>query len=1047
MLKQEQLLNLPNYQILDCLHRGSKTIVYRATRISDNQSIILKILQNEYPSFDELLQFRNQYTITKHLKIPGIVPPDSLEPYKNSYILTMADCGGMSLQEYVQKYSLTFVEILNIAIQLAEILHHLHHARVIHKDIKPANILIHPQSKQIWLIDFSIASLLPRETQQIQNPNVLEGTLAYIAPEQTGRMNRGIDYRTDFYSLGVTLYELFTGQLPFQIDEPMKLVHCHLAKSAPLINQIKSDVPIILSQIVAKLMAKNAEDRYQSAMGLKHDLEQCLIQWKDSGKIVEFQLGQRDLSDRFNIPEKLYGRDSEVQILLDAFERTAEGNSEMMLVAGFSGIGKTAVVNVVHKPITRQKGYFIKGKFDQFNRNVPLSAFVQAFRDLVGQLLCESDAQLAQWQANIIEALGENGQVLIEVIPELELIIGQQPSVTELSGTAAQNRFNRLLQKFVEVFTTKDHPLVIFLDDLQWADLASLQLIKLLMKNSHYLLMLGAYRDNEVSATHPFILTVEELEKAEAVVNTITLKPLTFEDTNHLIADTLNCSIQLAQPLTELINHKTKGNPFFTTQFLKALYEDGHITFNRDHRYWECDIVQVKTLALTDDVVEFMAVQLQKLPAETQQILKLAACVGNQFDLNTLAIVSEQLPTDAATALWKALQDGLILPTTKVYKFFQDVEQSNTEDTVNPKYRFLHDRVQQAAYSLIPEDQKQASHLQIGQLLQHNLSEIEKEEQLFDIVGHLNLATELITQAQEREALARLNLAAGQKARNATAYLAAIRFVQTGLELLSTNCWQTQYELTLNLHVAAAETAYLNGDFEGMEALAVRVLQEAQTILDKVKIYQIQINALTSQSQVSEAIALGENVLTQLGVEFSSEADDAFTGKALQTLASQLQGKQIEELIDLPVMSDPHTIAAMQVSAMLFSPIFMAKPTLLPLLCSTMVSLSLQFGNAPASTIGYVSYGMVLSAFLGEVETGYRFGQVALNLIDRFNAREFKSITLLLFSTFIHHRHKALRTTIPTIKEAYLAGMETGNFLYAGCCLSEYLYDHFFAGV
>ncbi len=1057
MFQTEQLSGFQNYKIIDCLHRGSKTLVYRAQRIADAQLVILKLLRNQYPSFHELLQFRNQYIITKNLNIPGIIHPESLEPYRNSYILVMEDYGGISLQQYVKEQSLSLVDILNLTIQLAQSLHELHQSRVIHKDIKPANILIHPDTKQVKLIDFSIASLLPKETQEIQTINTLEGTLAYISPEQTGRMNRGIDYRTDFYSLGITLYELLTGKLPFQSNNPMELIHYHLAKMPSLGN--REEIPEVISDIIMKLMAKNAEDRYQSSLGLKYDLEQCLLQWKNTGKITDFELGKRDLSDRFLIPEKLYGRESEVTQLLAAFDRVsletiaAEGNrnqihnSEIMLVAGFSGIGKTAVVNEVHKPITRSDGYFIKGKFDQFNRDIPLSAFVQALRDLMGQLLSENDIKLQQWKNKILAAVGENGQVLIEVIHELENIIGKQPNAPELSGNAAQNRFNLVFQKFIKVFTTKEHPLVIFLDDLQWADLASLNLLKLLMNESCYLLILGAYRDNEVSPVHPLMMTVEELKKAGETVNTITLTSLKLNEINHLIADTLNCSVELAQPLSHLIYQKTQGNPFFTTQFLKALYEDGQIKFNQERRYWECDITQIHALSLTDDVVEFMALQLQKLPAETQQILKLAACIGNQFDLNTLAIVSEKSPTDAATALWKALQDGLILPTTQVYKFFQDAEQSNAADTVNPQYRFLHDRVQQAAYSLIPEDQKQATHLQIGQLLLKNSSELERQEKLFDIVGHFNLATELITQAEDREALARLNLAAAEKARNATAYASAMGFVQTGLKLLSTNCWQTQYELTLNLYVATAEISYLNGEFESLEKVAVTVLQKAQTILDQVKIYQIQISALTSQSHMSEAMAVGENALRQLGVEFSSEADDALTSKALQTLASQLQGKQIEELIDLPVMSNPKTIAAMQLLAMLFAPIFLAKPALLPLLCSTMVSLSLQFGNAPASIIGYVSYGMVLSAFLGEVETGYRFGQVALNLLDRFNAREYKSITLLLFAGFLQHRHEALRATIPVLKEAYLAGMETGDFLYAGYCISNYVFAHLFAGV
>jgi len=1039
---------ISGYFLGEQLYCGSKTTVYRGVRVVDQQSVVVKLLNREYPTFHELLQFRNQYAIAKNLDIPGIIRCYSLESYRNSYALVMEDFGGISLWQYSQSQSLSLIEIFTICLQLTDILHELHQNRVIHKDIKPANILINPVTKQVKLIDFSIASLLPKESQEIKNPNVLEGTLAYISPEQTGRMNRGIDYRSDFYSLGITLYELITGELPFIADDPMELLHCHIAKMP---NEVKGEeIPQVVSDIVMKLMAKNAEDRYQSALGLKYDLANCLTQLQETGQIKHFEIAQRDVCDRFIIPEKLYGREHEVKTLLAAFDRVADGGTEIMLVAGFSGIGKSAIINEVHKPIVQQRGYFIKGKFDQFNRNIPFSAFVQAFRNLMEQLLSESDTQLANWQEAILQAVGENGQVIIDVIPELERIIGMQPPAPELSGVAAQNRFNLLFQKFIQVFTQPGHPLVMFLDDLQWVDSASLHLIQLLMAESHtgYLLMIGAYRDNEVFAAHPLMLTLEAVNQTGTMVNTITLKPLSQTSLNQLIADTLQCAIALAEPLTKLVYQKTQGNPFFATQFLKALYQDQLITFDSQARHWQCDIVQVQKAALTDDVVEFMAAQLQKLPETTQNILKLAACIGNSFELQTLAIVGEQSTIEIATGLWAALQDGLVLAQSQIYKFYvgEALENIETNDQI-VNYRFLHDRVQQAAYSLIPEAQKPAKHLKIGQLLQQKLSAIEQEEKLFDIVGHLNLGKDLITSVSERQTLAQLNLAAGQKARNSTAYAAARSFVQTGRELLTADCWQTQYKLTLNLYVAAAETAYLNADFEGMEVMATQVLQSAQTTLDKVKVYEIQILALTTQSQMLAAIAVGRNALAQLGVEFPSEPDEALTGIALQSLAAQLQGKQIEELVNLPVMSDTQTNAAMQLLAMLFSPIFLGSPALLPLLCARMVSLSIQFGNAPASTMGYAGYGMVLAGFLGEVEKGYSFGRVALNVLNQLNVREFKPQTLILFGNCIQHRREALRVTLPRIKDGYLAGMDNGDFLYVGLNIVVYFAHTFLAGV
>ena len=560
------MIKLPNYNINEQIYTGTRTTVYRGLNTINQQPIVIKVLKKEYPTFSELLQFRHQYTITKNLNLSGIVKPLCLEKYGNGYALIMEDIGAVSLKTYLTNQKLSLPNFLLLAISIVEILEDLYHHQIIHKDIKPSNIVINPETKEVKLIDFSISTLLPRETQEIINPNVLEGTLAYMSPEQTGRMNRGIDYRSDFYSLGITFYEILTGQLPFVSKDLIELVYFHIAKEPTPPTELNTEIPQIISNIILKMLAKNAEDRYQNAFGLKQDLETCLKYWQETEKIPAFELGKRDISDRFSIPEKLYGRQQEVKSLLDAFERVAEGNSEIMLVAGFSGIGKTAVINEVHKPIVRQRGYFIKGKFDQFQRNIPFSAFVQAFRDLMGELLSETEAQLQEWKRKIISVLGENGQVIIEVIPELELIISPQPEVEELSGSAAENRFNLLFLNFIKIFATQEHPLVIFLDDLQWADPASLKLMKLLMseKNSQYLLLLGAYRDNEVNPTHPLILTLEEIVKSSAIINTITLKPLELiSDLNPLVAETLHCAQEIAFPLAELLYQKNSRKSFF----------------------------------------------------------------------------------------------------------------------------------------------------------------------------------------------------------------------------------------------------------------------------------------------------------------------------------------------------------------------------------------------------------------------------------------------------------------------------------------------------
>ena len=1035
---------LPGYKIGENIYEGMRTLVYRGTRLSDSLKIVIKFLRHSYPSFSELVQFRNQYAITKNLNSAGIVRPLSLERYGNGYALVTPDLGAISLDKAVAEDELLDLgSYLAIAIQLAEILQELDRQRVIHKDIKPANILIKPETKEVKLIDFSIASLLPREAQEIKNFNALEGTLAYISPEQTGRMNRGIDYRSDFYSLGVTLYQLLTGVLPFSSSDPMELVHCHIsqqpippAATNPVspTNRV-SEIPPVVSDIVMKLMAKNAEDRYQSALGLKLDLENCLKQWQETGNIEAFELATRDISGRFLIPEKLYGRETEVQTLLAAFERIANGKTEMMLVVGFSGIGKTAVVNEVHKPIVKQRGYFVKGKFDQLNRNIPFSAFVQAFRSLMGQILGESDAELQKWKRKILEAVGTNGQVLIDVIPELENVIGKQPAAPELSGSAAQNRFNLLFEKFIAAFTTKEHPLVIFLDDLQWSDSASLNLIEVLMGNSNtgYLLLLGAYRDNEVFPAHPLMLTLAELARQEAAIYTINLAPLYLHHINQLVADTLSCQLEKSQRLTELVCQKTQGNPFFTTQFLKGLHEDELITFNLDLGYWECDLVRVRDAALTNDVVEFMAGRLQKLSATTQQVLKLAACIGNQFDLETLAIASEGKQEEVASHLWRALQEGLVLPISEAYKFFQGSLAESNLETITAGYRFLHDRVQQAAYSLIPDDQKQTAHYRIGQLLLEKIPPSHREERIFELVGQLNYGTALIREQPARDELAQLNLIACRKAKAATAYEAGRNYAEMGLALLGKQGWESNYEMTLEYHDLAAELASLCGEWEAMAESIQIVMTKAKSVLDRVNVYRTKIVAKTYQNELLEGIAIGKEVLQALGVTFPDSPDESDIQQAAGEIDKAIGDREIRELVELPVMADSQQKAIVEIANLISTPAYLCGSSVLYiLLIAKIIAISLQYGNTSTAADSYTIYATVVCNIFKNVNKGIEFAELALELIAKLDDKATKAALMIPMTVSIWPRKGHVRETVPALRDNYVLALETGRLEMAG---------------
>ncbi|MEG4572688.1 AAA family ATPase [Microcoleus sp. N3A4] len=1058
---------LPGYKITEVVQVGVKSIIYRAVRESDRAPVIIKTLNTEYPTIEEITRLRHEYKISSNLKLEGIVKPYSLEKYKNSFALILEDCGGQSLKDHQAGKSIKIKNFLRLAIQVTKTLGEVHQNQIIHKDIKPSNIIITSDFKQVKITDFSMATRLSREVHQNSNATVLEGTLAYISPEQTGRMNRDLDYRTDLYSLGITFYEMLTGVLPFNSTDPLELIHSHIAVTPVPPSQLNSEVPQMVSSIVMKLLAKNAEDRYQSAFGAKADLENCLTQLQNTGKIENFMPGILDKSGQFLIPQKLYGRTQEVADLMASFERVSFGKTEMVLVSGYSGIGKTSVVSEIHKPIVRQRGYFIAGKFDQFKRDIPYAAITQAFDSLMQQLLTKSSEELAIWKEKLLSKLGTNGEIIIDVVPSFELIIGSQPAVPQLGPAESQNRFNRFFKEFLNVFAQAEHPLVLFLDDLQWADLASLKLIQELVtdRDSRYFLVIGAYRDNEVNSTHPLVQTVEKIQQTGAQVHHIILPCLDLSSVTELVCDTLGNETEKLKSLTELIFNKTGGNPFFITQLLSTIHSEQLLVFDFTVGAWQWDITEIEAAGIADySVVELVARNLKQLPEETQQVLKLAACIGNRFSLENLAIVREKSGSETAADLWDALQAGLILPMSDAYKIplvdEEIVKTHRTGGTPIPQnnqnhpaimqrsiyYRFFHDRVQQATYSLIPDSQKQQTHLKIGTLLLNSTPASEIAENIFDIVNQLNIGVEFITNQQKRDELANFNLIAGKKAKSSAAYEAALKYFNAGIELLPEQAWDIHYNLIIELHLEALESSYINTDFERAFQLSNVIIFLAKNLLEKVKVYELKVVFYFNQNQFQASIDIAIEALKLLGVYISKKPTKFNIIMGLIRTKLAVGNTQIEDLADLPPMTDANKIAAIRILTKMTPAAFVVVPNMFPPIIFKMVTLSLKYGNAPLSSFGYANYGTMQCGVLGDMDSGYRYGQMAQALLERFNTNLYNSQISLIFNIFIRPWSEQVRESLIGLLEGIQSGLETGDVNNACYCASFYSNYIFLSG-
>jgi len=933
----------------------------------------------------------------------------------------------ITLSEYIIEKSVDIEQFLNIAINIANVLDSLHQNDTFYKNINSSNILYNSKENSIKLVDIDSVDIVLNKIPDFSENDSTDKGLYYISPEQTGRFRREIDHSTDLYSLGILFYEMITGTLPFTKEDPIELIYAHIAKVPLSPDAVRNDIPSVVSEIIMKLISKEPRDRYQSAYGIKHDLEQCLASQQKGGNIEHFEIRQKDISDKFVIPEKLYGREKEIKVLLDAYENAKNGKSEMVFVEGYSGIGKSSLVNEIKKSAS-SKTLFISGKFDQYIKDMPYSALLEAFTELADKLLSLSDYKIKKWKEKILNAVGGNGQLLTSNIPKLELIIGKQDETFELSPVEAKNRFRMLVHDFLKVFTSEENSLVIFLDDLQWADKASLELLSTFLFSTgiENLMFIGAFRDNEISEQKLYDLMGDEIKDNSESIKKIELKPLSFDKSDQMISEVLRSEKQTRE-LTTLCLAKTEGNPFFLKQFLHILRKDNLIYFDREKREWAYDASRIKDKEIPDDIVSMMVYKIKKLEPSFKEILKVASCIGSIFDVHMVSNVTNK-PLETVTHNLSNLSKEYL------------VQKLPEEDL----YEFAHDRIEQASHSLLEETEKKELNLQIGRLMLKDGDNI-VEEKIFDLVHSLNVGFDLITERDELDRLAELNLQAARKAKKAAAHEAAFDYLQIAVQILDKDSWNIKYDLAFKIYLETAEAAYLTYNFEQMKSLIKIVFENSKSDLDKARAYEIEMKAYLVIPDYKKALTIGRKALKLVGVRIPEKSSKFNILQDEFRVRVALLGKTVDDLAVLPEMTDPvaQTIARLLI-AITPSAYFINSDLLIHIGGENIVA-SIKYGNAIHSPSLYVTYGVILCKY-EKLDRGYQLGELAMKLIDKLGTADIDARSIFIFYQFVSYWKKHVKESLKPLYSSYLTALKIGELEYGAAALAYYYEFLFFSG-
>ena len=1046
------MLNLIGYEIKEEIFKSSNSAVYRATQTADNRPVVIKLLNREYPSSRELSAFVREYEIMAKLSGEGIIKAYSLIKCSNSLAIIMEDIGGESVAKVLRSTKAGLAEKVSLAIRMTDSLIQTHRQNVIHKDVNPTNFVWNEKTNQVKIIDFGISAELIRELPQSIDMNVPEGNLRYASPEQTGRISRPVDYRSDLYSLGITFYELFTGRLPYTGEDDSEIVYGHIAKTPIPPKDINPEIPYALSRIVMKMISKTAEERYQSAAGIKRDLEFCLQMMDKSTEMEWFVPGENDVSDRFEIPGRLYGREEEIRVLLEGLERASGGSCELLLVGGFPGIGKTSLIQEIRKPVIGEKGYFISGKCNRLERNVPYYCLIQAFKGLVRQLLSESQSKLESWKRRILEALGRNGRIIIDIIPELEQIVGPQPDVPEINPLESQNRFHIVFLEFIKAFAAVGHPLVIFLDDLQWSDISTIDLLKFILGegNASYIYIIGAYRDSELQEGNPLLKLLQLMDysrkETEWSYNHMTLLPLNKTAVSRLLADTLHSSAEEIAPLTDLVCRKTMGNPFFINKLLKTLYSQGSFTFLPEKGKWAYSIEKADQAEISDNVVELLVRGLELMPEGVLDSLKLAACIGNQFNLALLSQISDKPLDELGSDLWTAIENELILPLNENYRLLKTFKSVSLPKDFDARFCFAHDRIRQAVQSLISRTERNEIHLAIGRAYLKEFGETGKSEIIFDLVNHLNLGRTLIRREKERSELSDLNAIAGDKAKKSGAFAVASGFFDMAESVLSEEEWERRPGKLFDIKLKHATCALLSGDLQKADMLCDQLSGIAASNIDRAAISNVRVQIHEFRGNFFDAIDEIRRGLRLFGITLPDNDKEIGlkTREGIGKMVDFLSRTSVEDIVNLPEMREPEKVMVMQLLYQVVPPALQTNPPLYILASLMMFEMTCAYGVSPLACKCLTDCGIVLST-MNQFQTSYKLGQAAFMLVDRFNAESMKSSVYFGY-TFSSYLVAHYEESIRYYDMSYRKGLETGDIQHAAYALSHKLHMLMWAG-